>query len=194
MKRKYELLAFVILASMVREAVADEVSRNPKILMIVTKDRDGVKAKYQYCYSKFTIDENGNWTAWTKFSNGKNIDGDHFQAILIVKDKSGRNCLALNQVAGLRAATFCKGSCEREVTHSGTSSVTSYDLTDSYTYQCTGYDEKDDLLAATGATVAIACAAAGLGSSCASGLSAAAIETGQTGKKSEIGCSEVAGR
>lgn len=157
-------------------AEADETPREPRTLVVKAQ---GEKAKRQYCYSTFTIDENGNWTARTLFSNGKNLDGDHFQAILTVKDKQGNSCLALNQVRGVRGASFCKGSCEREVVHSGTSSITSYDLTDKYSYQCTGWDGSDDLLMATGAAVFIACSAAGGGNACSTAIASSLPETGE---------------
>lgn len=175
------------LVSITNAALADETPRSmePKTLVIKAQ---GEKARKQYCYSTFTIDEKGNWAARTLFSNGKNLDGDHFQAILVIKDTNGRNCLALNQVRGMRGAMACDGSCEREVVHSGATVLTSHDLTDQYTYQCTGWDRTDDLLMATGAVVAIGCSAAGGGDACSTSLAVAMQETGNRPKDVHRGC------
>lgn len=176
---------FLLLATISITASADETPREPRVLVIKAQ---GEKARKQYCYSTFTIDENGNWTAKTLFSNGKNLDGDHFQAILTIKDKAGANCLALNQVAGVKGALFCDGSCEREVIHSGVSAITSYDLTDQYSYQCTGWDGTNDQLIATGAVFFVACEAIGGGYACNSSLATSLPETGEKAKKISNGC------
>ena len=138
-------------------AFCDE-SREPKILTIV---KSGEKARKQYCYTTFTIDEGGNWTATTKFSNGKNLDGDHYRATLVIKDKDGKDYLAVSQVAGVKSASMCSGSCERDLYHSGTSVVTSHDLTENAAYECAGYNGKDDLGIAVGVAVSIGCYVAG---------------------------------
>lgn len=177
--------SFLLLAITSLTASADETPRDPRVLVIKAQ---GEKARKQYCYSTFTIDENGNWTAKTLFSNGKNWDGDHFQAILTIKDKAGANCFALNQVAGVKGAFFCDGSCEREVIHSGVSAINSYDLTDQYSYQCTGWDGTDDLLIATGAVFFVSCEAAGGGYACSNSLAASLPETGEKAKETSNGC------
>lgn len=65
---------------------------------------EGRKDENQYCYTDFQLMPNGDWTAHTKFSNGKKIDGDHYQAILIINDKDGKELVAIKHVAGMRRA------------------------------------------------------------------------------------------
>ena len=143
---------------------ADEAPRNltPFLLKLTQPDGSrifGKKASQQYCYTDFEINEKGDWTASTTFSNGSKWDGDNFQAILTVKDKRGNSCLAVSHVRGMSSANLCKGggACERTVSSSGKIDMSSHDVSTDYGYVCTGWDSTDDLLVATGAIVKIGC-------------------------------------
>jgi hypothetical protein len=165
------LLMFVIaLAYLGSRALADESPRDPLVIKLTGsggKEIFGQKARRQYCYSGFEIDESGNWKSYTRFSNGRSVDGDNFQSILTVKDKNGNACLAVSHVRGMRGSAFCKGSCERTVNSSGKIDMSSHDVSPEFGYVCTGWDSTDDLLVATGAVVKLGCAIAGGGWSCA---------------------------
>lgn len=79
-----------------------------------TIKREGAKDSKQYCYTTFNISQSGEWSAYTKFSNGKTIDGDTFVAVMDLYSYDGEHLVHLYHRAGLNG-TFGRGSVERVV-------------------------------------------------------------------------------
>jgi len=70
----------------------------------------------QYGYTKVTIGLDNVLTIWTKFSNGKEIDGDHFGVHVILSAGDGKIIRVVTHAAGVNAAAFCRHACEWEKT------------------------------------------------------------------------------
>jgi hypothetical protein len=58
----------------------------------------------QYGYTDVTVDRAGVATFTTKFSNGKQWDGDHFFARIVLRDAAGRPVAAVEQKKGLNGS------------------------------------------------------------------------------------------
>lgn len=79
-----------------------------------TIKREGAIESKQYCYTTFEINQNGEWSAFTKFSNGKTLDGDHFAARMEIYSRSGQKVAFIDHRAGMNP-THGFGTRERVV-------------------------------------------------------------------------------
>lgn len=100
--------------------------------------REGQKDNRQYCGTDFVIATDGAWSATTQFSNGKKIDGDHFAAVMTLRDQGGKPLIVTKQVAGVDGS-FGGRARERTVTSKGKvdPAVIGQIVERNTTYQCT---------------------------------------------------------
>lgn len=110
MKSNRNIIVLVATFLLVGEAIALNFTANIH--------REGRAGSKLYCYTDFTIDQAGNWRAYTKYSNGRKVEGNRFYSVITLKASDGRQIMIIPQNYWLGGAGF-GGATEKGTTANG---------------------------------------------------------------------------